>query len=60
MAVDNPINLAYSTDELAIHMDLVYYESPPGLQLLHCIRSMEIDIYSLYHLGCTLISSAIY
>ncbi|XP_014674258.1 PREDICTED: probable gamma-butyrobetaine dioxygenase [Priapulus caudatus] len=33
----NPINAAYSTAELPLHTDLVYYESPPGLQLLHCI-----------------------
>lgn len=35
---ENPINIAYSADELGFHADLVYYESPPGLQLLHCIR----------------------
>lgn len=35
---DNPINIAYSNIELDFHMDLVYYESPPGLQLLHCVR----------------------
>ena len=35
---ENPINIAYSNVKLDFHMDLVYYESPPGLQLLHCIR----------------------
>ncbi|ESO91993.1 hypothetical protein LOTGIDRAFT_233281 [Lottia gigantea] len=34
----NPVNIAYSTEELTLHMDLVYLESPPGLQLLHCLR----------------------
>ncbi|XP_060077623.1 gamma-butyrobetaine dioxygenase-like [Ylistrum balloti] len=34
----NPINVAYSSVKLDYHMDLVYYESPPGLQFLHCIR----------------------
>ena len=34
----NPINIAYSNQELEFHMDLMYYESPPGLQFLHCIK----------------------
>ena len=34
----NPINIAYSPVMLDQHIDLVYYESPPGLQLLHCRR----------------------
>lgn len=32
-----PINVAYSSVGLELHQDLVYYESPPGLQMLHCI-----------------------
>jgi gamma-butyrobetaine dioxygenase len=36
--VPDPINVAYSTLGLVMHQDLVYYESPPGLQLLHCMR----------------------
>ena len=38
LSVENPINAAYSSIELPLHIDLAYYESPPGLQLLHCIR----------------------
>lgn len=34
----NPINIAYSNAALELHMDLMYYESPPGLQFLHCIE----------------------
>lgn len=34
----NPINVAYSDVALGLHTDLAYYESPPGLQLLHCLR----------------------
>jgi hypothetical protein len=34
----DPINIAYSNASLDLHMDLAYYESPPGLQLLHCLR----------------------
>jgi gamma-butyrobetaine dioxygenase len=33
-----PINIAYAPIMLDLHVDLVYYESPPGLQLLHCRR----------------------
>lgn len=38
MAIPKPTNLAYSDSFLCLHQDLVYYESPPGLQLLHCIK----------------------
>ena len=38
VATPDPINIAYSTSELELHMDLVYYQSPPGLQLLHCLK----------------------
>lgn len=31
-------NIAYSSEALDLHMDLVYYESPPGLQYLHCVE----------------------
>ena len=34
----NPINLAYSAAPLEFHNDLVYYESPPGIQFLHCLK----------------------
>ena len=34
----DPVNIAYTSLALAGHQDLVYYESPPGLQLLHCLR----------------------
>lgn len=33
-----PINIAYSEAALPLHMDLAYLESPPGLQLLHCLQ----------------------
>jgi alpha-ketoglutarate-dependent taurine dioxygenase len=35
---ENPINIAYSNVPLEYHMDLMYYESPPGLQFLHCLK----------------------
>jgi Taurine catabolism dioxygenase TauD, TfdA family len=36
--MDDPINVAYSNLGLDLHIDLAYYESPPGLQLLHCLQ----------------------
>lgn len=35
----NAINVAYTSAELCPHQDLAYYESKPGLQLLHCITN---------------------
>ncbi|KAL5035077.1 hypothetical protein BDV3_004538 [Batrachochytrium dendrobatidis] len=32
-------NIAYTSLYLGLHMDLMYYESPPGLQLLHCLQN---------------------
>lgn len=36
---NQPTNLAYTSVELPMHMDLMYYESPPGLQILHCLEA---------------------
>lgn len=33
------LNIANTATYLPLHMDLLYYESPPGLQLLHFIRN---------------------
>ncbi|XP_076441710.1 2-(trimethylamino)ethylphosphonate dioxygenase-like [Babylonia areolata] len=33
-----PINAAFASGELKLHMDQPVYESPPGLQFFHCIR----------------------
>ena len=35
---ENPENIAFTGNRLPLHQDLVYYESPPGIQLLHCLR----------------------
>ncbi|KAF3928150.1 hypothetical protein AA313_de0204736 [Arthrobotrys entomopaga] len=32
-------NIAYTSLDLGLHMDLLYFESPPGLQFLHCVES---------------------
>lgn len=36
-STDDPINIAYSPLPLELHQDIPYYESPAGLQLLHCM-----------------------
>ena len=35
---ENAINIAYTSAPLEPHMDLAYYESPPGIQMLHCLK----------------------
>ena len=35
-STENAINVAYTSAPLSLHTDLVYMESPPGLQLLGC------------------------
>ncbi|XP_074606216.1 gamma-butyrobetaine dioxygenase-like [Acropora palmata] len=35
-----PSNLAYTSDRLPLHMDLPFYDYPPGVQLLHCIEQV--------------------
>lgn len=37
------INIAYTSAHLRPHQDLAYYESPPGIQLLHCV-AMSPDL----------------
>lgn len=37
-SIPNPNNVAYTSLQLPLHADLCYYESPPGVQLLHCIK----------------------
>lgn len=37
VAVPEAINIAYTSVYLPLHMDLLYYESPPGVQLLHVV-----------------------
>jgi gamma-butyrobetaine dioxygenase len=35
-------NVAYTSLGLPPHQDLAYYESPPGLQLLHCVEMQHV------------------
>ncbi|KAK9472450.1 uncharacterized protein V1510DRAFT_417547 [Dipodascopsis tothii] len=41
-------NIAYTSENLGLHMDLLYYESPPGVQLLHCIANNADGGESVY------------
>ncbi|GLE07915.1 hypothetical protein PINS_up018744 [Pythium insidiosum] len=41
IAEQNPVNIAYTNHHLKHHLDLAYYESPPGFQLLHALRFDE-------------------
>lgn len=38
-SIPNAKNIAYTNQFLPLHQDLLYYESPPGLQLLHFIKN---------------------
>lgn len=38
-AIEEAKNVAYTSVDLDLHMDLLYYESPPGLQFLHCLEN---------------------
>ena len=38
VSIENPINVAYSASKLFLHQDMQYCESPPGIQLLHCLK----------------------
>jgi alpha-ketoglutarate-dependent taurine dioxygenase len=40
-SVEAAENIAYSNKKLGWHQDLLYFESPPGIQLLHCKEQAE-------------------
>ena len=41
-------NVAYTHQNLGYHMDLLYMEQPPGLQLLHCLKNSTTGGASLF------------
>ena len=47
-SVPDAKNVAYTSQNLGFHMDLMYMEQPPHLQLLHCIRSSSSGGASLF------------
>jgi hypothetical protein len=51
-SVPDAKNIAYTSFFLGLHMDLMYFEAPPGLQFLHCVEnsvtggeSIFVDVY---------------
>ncbi|KEQ68120.1 Clavaminate synthase-like protein [Aureobasidium namibiae CBS 147.97] len=47
-SVSNAKNVAYTDVHLGFHMDLLYMQQPPRLQLLHCLRASEHGGASLF------------
>ncbi|KAJ3315975.1 hypothetical protein HDV04_000183 [Boothiomyces sp. JEL0838] len=50
----NSKNIAYTSLYLGLHMDLMYFESPPALQFLHCLQntvkggtSLFLDLFKI-------------
>ncbi|VVT44094.1 uncharacterized protein SAPINGB_P000299 [Magnusiomyces paraingens] len=48
VSVPEATNVAYTSVYLPLHMDLLYYESPPGVQLLHIVRNSTVGGESLF------------
>ncbi|KAL8658109.1 MAG: hypothetical protein Q9226_001259 [Calogaya cf. arnoldii] len=47
-SVPSAKNVAYTSSDLGFHMDLLYVENPPGLQILHCLESSTRGGESLF------------
>ncbi|CAD0114896.1 unnamed protein product [Aureobasidium uvarum] len=47
-SVSNAKNVAYTDVHLGFHMDLLYMQQPPRLQLLHCLRASDQGGVSLF------------
>lgn len=47
-SVQQPRNVAYTSVYLPLHMDLLYYESPPGLQFLHVVENTTVGGESIF------------
>jgi trimethyllysine dioxygenase len=53
-SVPDSKNIAYTNLFLGVHMDLMYFEAPPGIQALHCIEntvdggeSLFLDVFKV-------------
>ncbi|KAJ3288580.1 hypothetical protein HDU79_004746 [Rhizoclosmatium sp. JEL0117] len=57
-SVKNAKNIAYTSLDLGLHMDLLYFESPPGIQFLHSLKNTvtggESIFLDSYHAALTL------
>ncbi|KAL8842718.1 MAG: hypothetical protein Q9170_000374 [Blastenia crenularia] len=47
-SVPSAKNVAYTSSHLGFHMDLLYVDNPPGLQILHCLRASTQGGESLF------------
>ncbi|MCJ1448340.1 MAG: hypothetical protein MMC23_008855 [Stictis urceolatum] len=47
-SVPSAKNVAYTSDHLGFHQDLLYMANPPGLQLLHVMKSSTVGGHSLF------------
>ncbi|KAL8712429.1 MAG: hypothetical protein Q9220_003277 [cf. Caloplaca sp. 1 TL-2023] len=47
-SVPSAKNVAYTSTHLGFHMDLLYVDNPPGLQILHCIQASARGGESLF------------
>ena len=47
-SVPSAKNIAYTSGRLGFHMDLLYMQNPPGLQILHCMKASAQGGESLF------------
>ncbi|MCJ1236058.1 hypothetical protein MMC14_004035 [Varicellaria rhodocarpa] len=47
-SVPSAKNIAYTSGHLGFHMDLLYMQNPPGLQILHCMKASAKGGESLF------------
>lgn len=47
-SVPDAKNVAYTSQDLGFHMDLLYMQQPPRLQLLHCLKASDTGGTSLF------------
>ncbi|KAL8924155.1 MAG: hypothetical protein Q9172_002820 [Xanthocarpia lactea] len=47
-SVPSAKNVAYTSSHLGFHMDLLYVDNPPGLQILHCLEASTQGGESLF------------
>ena len=44
----NAVNAAFTSNDLGFHTDLLYFDNPPHIQLLHCIQSSSAGGASVF------------
>jgi len=41
-------NIAYTNQRLELHSDILYYETSPGVQLLHCVKQAKVGAENFF------------